>query len=640
MKRERSLPAGRSLPAPTIVLLAALSAASLAALPALLLPSAASARGAADTPPPPGKLVLPSRPATTGKSTPGKLNPNTFHSPKLRGWINDVPDTGQFLPDSVWILRVGSRVTTVGDFVREYYASYPEYRPGQDSSGRVQFLTSLMNKDIMALTAMGLNRPLGFEDRIAVRETRQRALTTAVHARFVEDSVKVTESEVRQLWQDYSWQQHLRHILVEDKATADRIRRELIAGRITWAAAVKQYSVATKDLGAGGDLGWITPDKMDRSLAVRVFGIKPGETSQPVRDLDGWHIVQSIERKPIEPPAYEGMAYGLRAQIHDTRSAERGELLLARLRVQNGVVYDTANAKFAALQFKETLGTEQNGPTPTITINSSAPEFQMSDTSRILARWKGGGRYSIGDLTHAYTDIPPLMRPSIQRWEVLLSFAESIILEPAIADFGVQMGLEKDSLVTVPIQRKTEELMVDHMYQDSVGTRVWVSKEERKAYYQKNLPGFFTFPSVKFAAIVRESKAGADSVQRALKSGVKAADLLRADSLAGRNSGSIQTRQQNEQGPYQKALFEELRPGDIQVRGPDKVGDYAILQLISYDGGRQLSYEESEQMIDESLQNQKSEAALNAMIARLKPRYPIAWRPELVPLIKLVDPTL
>jgi hypothetical protein len=169
---------------------------------------------------------------------------------------------------------------------------------------------------------------------------------------------------------------------------------------------------------------------------------------------------------------------------------------------------------------------------------------------------------------------------------------------------------------------------------------VWVSKEERKAYYQKNLPGYFTFPSVEFAAIVRESKAGADSVQRALKSGVKAAALLHADSLAGRMSGSLQSRLQNENGPYQKALFEEMHPGDIQVRGPDKLGDYAILQLISYDGGRQLTYEEAEQMIDESLQNQKSDAALKAMIARLKPRYPVAWRPELVQLIKLVDPTL
>jgi hypothetical protein len=62
--------------------------------------------------------------------------------------------------------------------------------------------------------------------------------------------------------------------------------------------------------------------------------------------------------------------------------------------------------------------------------------------------------------------------------------------------------------------------------------------------------------------------------------------------------------------------------------------------VLSYDGGRQLSYEESEAMIDESLQNQKSEKALNDMIARLQKRYPVAMRPELVMLVKLVDPSV
>jgi hypothetical protein len=599
-----------------------------------------AARAADDTAPPPQSPKLLSRPATSPSTPAGKLTPANFHSPKLRGWINDTPDTGQFLADSVWLLRVGPRVTNVGTYLREWFASYPEYRPPQDSTGRVTFLNNLMNKDIMALTALSQNRPLSFEDRLAVRETRQRCLTTAVHVRFVDDSVHVSEDEVRELWKNYSFKQHLRHILLEDRNTADRVRRELIGGRITWAAAVAKYSVATKDLGVNGDIGWIAPDKMDPALAIRVYGLKPGETSQPVQDGDGWHIVQSIERQPISPPSYEAIAYSLRLQIRDVRSVERSSALTAMLRMQQGMVFDTTNARFASLQFKETMKMEQTGTGTSLNINGAIPEFDVADTARILARWNHGGRFSIGDLNHAYSDIPALMRPTLQRWEVLLAFVESIVLEPALAAYGEQQGLGKDSLVTVPVQRKIEELMVDHMYQDSVGTKVWVSKEERKAWYQSHLPGYFTYPSVEFAALVRESKAGADSVERALKSGVKAAAILHADSLGGRISGSIQTRQQNEHGPYQKSLFEEMRPGDIQIRGPDKVGDYAILQLIKYDGGRQLSYEECETMIDESLQNQKSEAALNAMIARLKPRYPIAWRPELVMLIKLVDSTL
>ena len=115
---------------------------------------------------------------------------------------------------------------------------------------------------------------------------------------------------------------------------------------------------------------------------------------------------------------------------------------------------------------------------------------------------------------------------------------------------------------------------------------------------------------------------------------------VRIDSAKGLVSGSIQTRGQNEQAPYQKALFEEMRPGDVQVRGPDRQGDYAILQVLAYDGGRQLSYEEVEQLIDESLQNQKSEKALNEMIGRLQKRYEVSMRPDMVMLVKLVDPSV
>jgi len=581
-----------------------------------------------------------SRPSTSPPSPPGKLTPANFHSPKLRGWINDVPDTGQFLADSVWLLRVGPRVTTAGDYVREWFNSYPEYRPAQDSAGRVTFLNSLLTKDVLALTALSLDRPLSFEDRLAVRETRQRALTTTVHVRLIDDSVHVSDDEVRALWQAFKWRQHLRHILFEDRATAERVRRDLIGGRIPWAVAVHKYSIAKNDAGPNGDLGWIATDKLDPDLLVTVSQLEPGKLSPPVLDANGWHILQSVERQPVSPPAYEAMARTLRQRLLDVKTSARTDRLSAMLRLRQGLVFDTSAAILASSHFKETMQFTQQGGANQLNINGETPEFSNADTARALARWNGGGRYSIGDLLHSYSDIPPVMRPNLTRWESVLGFTESVVLEPTIAEYGVERGLDRDTLVTGPVQKKIEELRVEHMYQDSVGTRVWVSKEERQAYYQKNLKGFFTYPSVEFAAIVRSSKAGADSVEKALRAGLKARDLLHADSLGGRVSGSIQTRQQNEHGPYQKALFEEMRPGDVQVRGPDRAGDYAILQLLSYDGGRQLKYDEVEQIIDESLQNQKSEAALAAMVDRLKARYRIAWRPELVMLIRLVDPTL
>ncbi len=584
----------------------------------------------------------PSRPAagTPTPVDPNKPVPGKFTHPKLRGWINDVPDTGQFLPDSVWLLRVGPRVTTVGTYVSQWYSSYPEYRPPQDSTGRVKFLQNLLNRDVLGLTALEQNRPLSFEDRLALREVRQRSLANAVYQRFVRDSVTVSEAEVRSLWETYKWLQRFRHILVADRTAAERVRRELISGRIQWSVAVKKYSIATNDKGPDGELGWARRDQLDTEIAYHTYGLKPGETSQPVQDREGWHIVQSIERKSEPPPSYEALSRTLRDQIAGFKAGARSERLLALLRERIGMRYDTANVVFAATRFGESVKVKQEPMAATFEIDGTVPEVAEADTSRILARWKDGGRFSLHDLLHAYSDIPPLLRPALNREDAVFSFVETTVLEPTIAEYGAEKGLEQDPLVAEPMRSKREERLVEHLYQDSVGTRVWVSKEERRAYYQKNLPQFFTYPSVRFAAIARDSKAGVDSVERALRSGVSAVALLAADSAAGRVSGSVQSRHQGEQGAYHKALFEEMRPSDVQVRGPDRNGDYVIIQLLSYDGGRQLSYEESETMIDESLQNMKADAALQAMIERQRKKYSIAWRPELVMLIKLVDPTL
>jgi hypothetical protein len=378
---------------------------------------------------------------------------------------------------------------------------------------------------------------------------------------------------------------------------------------------------------------------MDRNIGNTIFLLKPGETSMPVQDRQGWHIVQSTERRAQEPPAFEGFRRALKRMLQEKKQIEIQERLLALLRIQTQMAYDTNNVVFASSKFGESMKVKQEAFSASFEIDGSVPEFAPEDTSRVLATWNGG-RFTLGSLLHAFSDIPPLLRPTLNLPDAVFGFVESIVLEPSLAEYGAQKGLEKDPIAKGEIDKKLEELMVEHMYQDSVGSKIWVSKDERRAYYQKNLPAFFTFPTVEFAAILRHSKAGADSVEKALKAGTTARAILAADSAKGFMSGSIQTRNSNEGGAYQKALFEEMRPGDIQVRGPDKSGDYVIIQSLTYDGGRQLTFEESETMIDESLNNIKADEALQAFIGRLKQKYEIAWRPELVMLIKLIDPSL
>jgi hypothetical protein len=595
-------------------------------------------------------FVEPSRPAPAPSPwTPPRKGSITAPAPDSaaraaalrRPWINGVEDTGQFLPDSVLLARVEQRRIIVGGFVDAYFASYAEYRPRPDEAGLREFLTSMINKEVLGLTALSINRPLGFEDRSVMREFTERVLSNTLYQRAVMDSVTVTEDELKAVYAQHQIAQHLRHILFATRPDAERVRRDLVARRIGWKNAVQKYSQApAEDKARDGDLGWHSRFGFDPGIVYEVFSLQPGEISPVLSDVKGYQLVQAVERKPTNPPAYQDIRSSIMAEVRGRKSEVRAERMRATMRAEIGMVYDTTNIEWASRQFTPSIAAGREGGQTTLELNADVPDFAPGDTSRVLARHRTG-QLTLGAFLGEYNALSPLMRPSVSDFEGMRSEVDGIVLEPFMAQMAIRRGLDRDSMAVHQIEARREEILVQHLYDDSVTTRVMIKPEERHKYYKDNLPSFFTYPRVTFAAFVRTSRPAADSLAARLRGGTKATDLLRADSLAGRTTGSIQGRSGNDHGtPYYKLLFEELRPGQVSVEGPDKVGSFAVIQLLTFDPGHQLTYEQSQGYIDESLQNIKSEERLKALLARLKKRYSIESHPELLDRVRMVDPTL
>jgi hypothetical protein len=91
--------------------------------------------------------------------------------------------------------------------------------------------------------------------------------------------------------------------------------------------------------------------------------------------------------------------------------------------------------------------------------------------------------------------------------------------------------------------------------------------------------------------------------------------------------------------PFYKAVFENLRPGQVAVEGPDREGKFAVIQLLALDPGRQLAFEEVEHYVDEAVRNQETERRLAELIARHSRNLKIEPHPELVMRINMVEPT-
>src|SRR4051812_19057871 len=65
-------------------------------------------------------------------------------------FIGDRPESSSYwLPASAVLARVDNLPLTSRDFIESYYAAYAPDRPDQDSLGRVEWLNSMVNKEVL-----------------------------------------------------------------------------------------------------------------------------------------------------------------------------------------------------------------------------------------------------------------------------------------------------------------------------------------------------------------------------------------------------------------------------------------------------------------------------------------------------------
>ena len=152
-----------------------------------------------------------------------------------------------------------------------------------------------------------------------VRLAQERALESAMLNKVVRP--QVTDDAVKARYdQEYAGKPgetevHARHILVSDEATAKKVIADLKKGG-DFAALSKQYS---KDPGAaqqGGDLGFFKKSDMVPEFADAAFALKDNDvTPTPVKTQFGWHVIQTLEHRTSQPPAFEQQKDELRQQM-------------------------------------------------------------------------------------------------------------------------------------------------------------------------------------------------------------------------------------------------------------------------------------------------------------------------------------
>lgn len=96
-------------------------------------------------------------------------------------------------------------------------------------------------------------------------------------------------------------QVHARELLVADETMAQDLLTQIKGGK-DFAELAVIYSIDLSSRIAGGDLGWFPRGLLTvPEVEQAAFTLQPGETSEVIHSVLGYHIVQTLEHDPVHP---------------------------------------------------------------------------------------------------------------------------------------------------------------------------------------------------------------------------------------------------------------------------------------------------------------------------------------------------
>lgn len=176
---------------------------------------------------------------------------------------------------------------------------------------RDQVKEEMINRAIMVQAAekAGINKEPAVQTELEL--ARQGILVRALMSDYLEKN-PVTEADVKAEYEKLKAEEgevleyNVRHILVEDEATANDLLKQLKSNPAAFEELAKTQSKDPGSAARGGNLGWASADNYVGPFGQAVTDTPAGQMAdKPVQTQFGWHIVDVLESRPIAFPAFD-----------------------------------------------------------------------------------------------------------------------------------------------------------------------------------------------------------------------------------------------------------------------------------------------------------------------------------------------
>lgn len=251
--------------------------------------------------------------------------------------------------------RVNGKAITAGElqaectarFGAETLAQMVQYMVVNEAAAKQKIEVTdqeIMRKIKTLQMSMDLQRPrtgTGFREwmqsrRISLRELASQARMELQLEKMVASKVTVTDEDLSRYYQSNreKFRQPERmlisHIAVETKEEAERVRQEIVTGKITFADAARKYSVDPYGRENGGLFGWIARGEDPIQKAAYALA-KDGDLSPPVQGKKGWEIIRRDAYQSENIPTFEQAQETIREVLTAEKTQRLAQQMMGEL---------------------------------------------------------------------------------------------------------------------------------------------------------------------------------------------------------------------------------------------------------------------------------------------------------------------
>jgi peptidyl-prolyl cis-trans isomerase SurA len=314
-------------------------------------------------------------------------------------------------------------------------------------------------------------------------------------------------------------------------------------------------------------------------------------------------------------------------------AAPRGEILEQILVKVNGEIFtksDLEQRQIAALRQKGQaidLKSDPNNSQLRKALDEITPQIMVDaiDEMVVVQRGKELG-YTLSD-------------------QQFKSVVDNIRKENKIeTDEQFQAALKSENLSMADLRRNLERSMIfQRVQQNEVLSKIGVTVEEARKYYESHMSEFTTPPTVTLREILvavpgdpkvmnvaadEAAKARAEEIRKRVTSGGESFDKLAAeisDSPSKANAGLIGPLSINDLSPDSRKLVESMKAGDVSEPVRSARG-YQLLKLETITPTNTLPLDKAREQISERVFTDKRKAEFQKYLQKLRSQAIIEWK--------------